>query len=260
MSFLAVVKVELAKLYHKKLSLLLLLFLIPAILFGVGMSMGLSFFVSDGSSGVNAVEMSLSGMGFAVDMLEQSKYIIFLVIIILAAFSLAGELENGQIKSEIIRICNRRKILIAKFVALLILVYGVIILSLLWSLLIYAVFVRNTKFASGVLYDGLIAVHMRYVGFMILGIATAIATTFLLGTKIKTFPCFAMSYIVWFASLYTDFIEKVKLLIPYNMPGVVLENVEMIRNTLPYACLYVSYLVLFLGVSCVIFGKNDIKD
>ena len=119
MSFLSVTKVEFTKLLRKRISLLLLLFFMPAVLFGIGMLLGLSFFVSDGGGGgVDAVEKSLSGIGFAVTIMEQSKYIISLVIIILAAFTLSGELENGQIKSEIIRICSRSKIVVAKYVAL----------------------------------------------------------------------------------------------------------------------------------------------
>ncbi|MEY8335516.1 hypothetical protein AALB53_20840 [Lachnospiraceae bacterium 47-T17] len=100
MSFLSVTRVEFTKLLRKRISLLLLLFFVPAVLLGIGMLLGLSFFVSDGG-GVDAVGKSLSGIGVAVTIMEQSKYIIFLVIIILAAFILSGELENGQIKSEI---------------------------------------------------------------------------------------------------------------------------------------------------------------
>ncbi len=56
MSFINVMKVELVKLYHKRISMLLLLFFVPAVLFGAGMGFGLSFFVADGGgSGVEAV-------------------------------------------------------------------------------------------------------------------------------------------------------------------------------------------------------------
>lgn len=98
MSFFSVVKVEFVKLLRKRISLLLLLFFAPAILFGVGMSLGLSFFVADGGGGgVDAVAKSLSGIGFAVNMMEQGKYIVFLVIIILAAFSLSSELDRKSV-------------------------------------------------------------------------------------------------------------------------------------------------------------------
>ena len=260
MSFLSVTKVEFTKLLRKRISLLLLLFFMPAVLFGIGMLLGLSFFVSDGGGGgVDAVEKSLSGIGFAVTIMEQSKYIIFLVIIILAAFTLSGELENGQIKSEIIRICSRSKIVVAKYVALSMLILGAILLSLIWSLLIYAMFVSKTEFANGLLFDRLAQAQIGYIAFTILGIATELAVTFLLGVKLKTFPCFAISYIVWFASLYTDFMGKIKLLIPYNMPNHYLEHTGAAENGFAYAALYISYCLVFLTFSTVILRGSEIK-
>ena len=261
MSFFLVLKAEFVKLMHKRISLLLLLLFVPTILFGVGMSLGFSFFVSDGGGGgVEAVGSSLSGIGFAVNMMEQSKYIIFLVIIILAASSLSGELENGQIKSEIIRVCSRIKILTAKFVSLLIVVYGAILFSLLWSLLIYAMFVSRTEYASGLLFDELVLAHIGYIFFMILGVSTAISVTFLFGVKLKMFPCFAISYIVWFASLYTDFMGNIKLLIPYNMPNHFLVNSDKVEDIFMYILLYIGYCMMFQIVSCIILKKIDIKS
>lgn len=260
MSFVSVIKIEFTKLLRKRISLLLLLFFVPAVLFGIGMMLGLSFFVSDGGSGgVNAVEKSLSGIGFAVTMMEQSKYIIFLAIIILAAFTLAGELENGQMKSEIIRICSRSKIVAAKYVALLLLVLGTVFLSLFWSLLIYAVCVSKTEFASGLLFDELAQAQIGYIAFTVLGIGTGLAVTFLIGVRLKTFPCFAISYIVWFASLYTDFMGKIKLLIPYNMPNHYLENADQVGSSLVYAALYIGYCLIFLILSAIILRISEIK-
>lgn len=260
MSFLLVVKVEFTKLLRQRISLLLLLFFVPAVLFGIGMLLGLSFFVSDGGGGgVDAVEKSLSGIGFAVTMMEQSKYIVFLVIIILAAFTLSGELENGQIKSEIIRICSRSKIVAAKYVALFTLIFVAILLSWLWSLIIYAILVSKTEFANGLLFDGLVQAQIGYIAFTILGIGTGLAVTFLLGVKLKTFPCFAISYIVWFASLYTDFMGKIKLLIPYNMPNHYLENAGAAGSGFAYAVLYIGYCMAFLALSAIILQASEIK-
>ncbi len=260
MSFLSVLKVEFVKIMHKRNSLLLLLLFVPTVLFGIGMTLGLSFFVSDGGGGgVDAVASSLSGIGFAVNMMEQSKYIIFLVIIILAASTLSGELENGQMKSEILRVCNRNKIVIAKYISMLIVIYGAILLSLLWSLLIYAMFVSGTEYASGLLFDELVLAHIGYILFMILGVSTAISVTFLFGVRLKMFPCFAVSYIAWFASLYTDFMGNIKLLIPYNMPNYFLDNPEKIEDIYMYIFLYIGYCLVFQRVSSIILKLSDIK-
>lgn len=260
MSFLSVIKIEFIKLLRKRISLLLLLFFVPSVLFGIGMLLGLSFFVSDGGGGgVDAVGKSISGIGFVVTMMEQSKYIIFLVIIILAAFTLSGELENGQIKSEIIRICSRSKIVAAKYVALFSLILGTILLSLLWSLLVYAMFVSKTEFANGLLFDEMARAQIGYIAYTILGTGVVLAVTFLLGVKLKTFPCFAISYIVWFASLYTDFMGEIKLLIPYNMPNYYLEHAKTVENIFTYAALYIGYCLAFLAFSAVILQRNEIK-
>lgn len=260
MSFFSVVKVEFVKLLRKRISFLLLLFFAPAILFGVGMSLGLSFFVADGGGGgVDAVAKSLSGIGFAVNMMEQGKYIVFLVTIILAAFSLSSELENGQIKSELIRVCSRSKIVSAKYLSLFLLITGTFLLSLLWQLLIYAVFVSKTEFASGMLFDELLWAQIGYIGFTLLGIGNGLAVTFLLGMKLKTFPYFSVSYIVWFASQYTDFMGKIKLFIPYNMPSYFLEKAGETINGFAYAGLYLGYCMVFLVLSVILLRASDIK-
>ncbi len=259
MSFFEIVRVELIKLLKKRISLLLLLFLVPSVLFGVGMSLGLSFFVSDGDTGVEAVGESLSGFGFAVNMLEQGKFVIFLVVIILAAYMLSGELENGQLKQEIIRICGRKRIVTAKYIALLLLVFAGIITNLLWSLFIYGIFVGGTNFGNGQLYDEFIVTHMGYVFFSLLGIGVVVGVTFLFGTRLKTFPCFAVSYIVWFASLYTEFSERIKLLIPYNMPNFILENAGVGINYGKYVGVYAGYCIVFVLASGVIIRASDIK-
>lgn len=257
MSLASVVKVELVKLSRKKTTRLLLLLFAPSVLFGVGMSLGLSFFVSDGAGGgVDAVGGAMAGLGFAVSMMEQSDFILFLVAIILASLSLSGELENGQIKSQIIRVCGRWKIVLAKYIALLSCILGTLLLSILWSILIYALLLRGTGFASGLLFDSMSPAQLGYILFTALGIATVTAFTFLLGTRMKSFPGFSISYILWFASLYTDFMGKVKYLIPYNMPGHILETADI---PWPYALLYVGYVILLLTVSSVLFAKRDIQ-
>ncbi len=261
MPFLSVVKIELLKLYHKRTTLLLLLlFLVPA-LFGVGMAAGLSFFVSDGSDGgVDAVANSLSGMGFTVDMLGQSKYILFLVVIILAAISFSGELENGQMKSAVTRICSRIKILTAKYTALLIVVSMTLLLFVFWSLLLYVLLVIRTSYASGQIFDRQLLSQIEYLLFQWFAVAVMIGFTFLTGAKLKTFPCFAISYIVWFASLYSDFMENIRLMFPNNMPDFVLKNTTDITFALFYAAVYMGYCLVLSLLTAVLFRRMDIKN
>lgn len=261
MPFLSVVKIELVKLRHKRTTLLLLLLLLVPTLFGIGMAAGLSFFVSDGSDGgVDAVANGLSGMGFTVNMLGQSKYILFLVVIILAAISFSSELENGQIKSAITRICSRVKILAAKYIALLVVVSLTLALFIIWSLLLYMILVIHTSYASGQIFDHQLLSQIGYLLFQWLAVAVMVGFTFLMGARLKTFPCFAVSYIVWFASLYSDFMDNVKLLFPNNMPDFILKNAMGTSFTVLYAAIYTGYCLVLLLLTAVSFRHMDIKS
>jgi len=95
--------------------------------------------------------------------------------------------------------------------------------------------------------------------FMFIGAAVSIASTFILGLKLKTFPCFALSYILWFVSLYTDFFEQIKMLIPINIPDVILERASEGFSTLPYTGLFLAYCLVILILSAFIFERMDIR-
>lgn len=261
MSFYCIIKVELLKLYHKKTTLLLLFLLLTPLLFGAGMHLGLSFLVPKGSVGsVEAVKTGLSGMGFAANMLGHSGYILFLVIITLSSISFSGELENGQLSCAITHVCRRRAMFIAKYTALLLVVSAAFVLFTLGSLLIYALLVGHTGFASGQLFDAQSGLHAQYILFTLLAAAVAMALTFLLGARLKTFPCFAVSYIAWFASLYAQFVESIKLLVPSNMADALLKGAGSALPRLPYAALYVGYCAVFLCLGAQVFNRMDIKQ
>jgi len=261
MSLFSNIKIELIKLYHKKSSLLLLLLLALPLFFGIGMMFGASFFVSDGSEGgVDAVSSGLSAIEFSANMLGQAKYVLFLVVIILAAISFAGEIENGQIKSEITRICARWKILLSKYFALIIVTALALIVFLLWTILIYYSMLRGSAYSNGTFWGAYGAAQIKYMVFMFIGAAVSIASTFILGLKLKTFPCFALSYILWFVSLYTDFFEQIKMLIPINIPDVILERASEGFSTLPYTGLFLAYCLVILILSAFIFERMDIRE
>ena len=79
-----------------------------------------------------------------------------------------------------------------------------------------------------------------------------------LGLKLKVFACFAISYIMWFTSLYSDFFGSIKLLIPYNWPDYVLETPGG-ANALLYGGLFAGYCIVILALSVYVFRRMDIK-
>jgi len=257
MSFFSVVKLELLKLLHRKTMLLSALNFVNPLIFGIGMIGGLSFLVVED---VYAVSKGLSAMDFTVDMLGQTKYLMFFVAIILSAISVANELENGLMKMAVIRICSRPKILIAKYFALLTVLGSVLLLYVIWCLVIYLVMLLwSSPFANGDFSSGILREQIYYIFFTFVGIAISVAATMLIGLKLKTFPCFAVSYTVWFTSLYSDFFEKIRLFIPNNLPDYALEHAGNAINFLPYAALFTGYCVVMMAVAVVIFKRMDIK-
>lgn len=257
MSLFSVVKLELLKLLYRKTTLLSALNFANPLIFGIGMIFGLSFLVVED---VYAVSRGLSAMDFTVEMLGQTKYLMFFVAIILAAISVASELENGQMKLGVIRICSRSKILIAKYLALLFVLGSLLLLFILWSLMIYLfMLICNSPFANGNFFSGILREQIYFIFFTFVGVAISVAATILFGLKLKTFPCFAVSYITWFTSLYSDFFKGLRLFIPNNLPDYALEQAGNAVNFLPYAALFTVYCVVMIAVSVVIFQRMDIK-
>lgn len=256
MSYISLVKVELIKLLHKRTTLLVFLnFLIP-LFFGIGMLCGLTFYVAED---VYAVSSGLSALGFTVDMLGKSKYILYFVAIIISAISFAGELEKGQMKSEVLRICSRFKILIAKYTALLIALAIMVILFVLWSMIVYYLLLRNGAYSSGEFTGPFVREQLYSLLFTFLGTAVATAITILLGVKLKMFSCFTIAYIIWFVGLYTDFFGRLRLLIPYNLPEYTLEQAGQAMSFMPYVLLFIAYCCVLIAVSVIVFQRMDIK-
>lgn len=257
MSLFSIIRLELEKLLHKKTTLLSALNFVVPLLFGIGMISGFSFFVGEG---VDAVSQELSAMDFIVNMLGQSKYLLFFIAIILAAISVASEIENGQMKSEVIRVCSRSKILLAKYFALLIFLGAVVLMFIIWCLATYAVMLLvNSPYASSEFFGQAIREQIYYIIFMFVGVAVAVSSTMLLGLKLKTFPCFAISYIGWFISLYSDFFGGLKLFIPYNLPDYALEQAGNAVILLPYVGLFLGYCGILTALAVVLFQCMDIK-
>lgn len=255
MSFYSVLAVEITKLFKKKSTLLLLLNFIIPLLYGIGAFAGASFIIVDD---VEAVATGLSAMEFSVNMLGNVKYILFMTVIILAAVSFSGELENGQMKSAILRICSRTRILLAKYLSLLLFALVSLLLFIAWALVVYYTLFVHSAYASGLFSGEALADQLYYMLFTYIGMAVVSAFTILLGTKGRVFFSFALSYILWFASLYSDFFSGIKLYITYNWPDHIIETQDS-AQAMPYACTFAGYCVALIIMSVIIFRRKDIK-
>lgn len=263
MRYSYVCKMELYKLLKKKTSWLLLIVLGIPILFGIGMTLGLVFQISDGSSSFDVISThKISALDFAVDMFSKSTYIIYFLVIILSSLSLSSELEHGQLRNIIVRICDRRKIIIAKYISLLLVVALAIVFFFLTSFLAYFALVENTSYGNGLLFGDNHNTQILSVLFNFLGISSTIAFTMFIGLKFKTFLCFSMAYIIWFSTKYLEFFETIKLLSPDQFAHYVLNkgisNIPLHQLAF-YLILFLMYGFVFLLMSITKMNRMDIK-
>lgn len=258
MNCLEIFLVEFQKLIKKKITYLLLVTLLIPLVYGVGMTLHLSFIVNSDGESFNVISSyQLSAIGFAVNMFSQSIYVIYLIIIIIGSMLLAGEVENGQIRIYAIRICQRKKWLVMKFFASMVLMLFYILAFTLFSVLVYYIFVSSSGYGNGKFIDrdlgGILYLFITYMGMTV-----AMSVTFMLGIYLKAFQTFAVSYLVWFISKYLSFFDKLQYLVPDNLADKVIDY-GMEDRAWIYVLLYMIYICVLLGMTGFIFNKRDLK-
>lgn len=259
MQFITVLKLDLYKLLKKKTTYLLLLTLLIPLIFGVGMSTQISFLVTDGSSSFDVVsDKGISALQFTANMFSQSVYIVYLVIIIIASMAMANEVEAGQIRLYVVRICARSKMILAKFVSLSIIIVGYMAVFCLFSVMIYYLFVSHTRYGNGdLISEGKNSVLYLLVTFA--GILVVVAVTMLLGLFLKTFHCFATAYLIWFVAKYLSFFDSLKMAAPDNCADQILANGIRGPQLLMWSGVYLLYIAAALYGACHVFRRKDIK-
>ena len=150
MHFSKILILDLYKLVKKKTTYLLLLTLLVPLVFGYGMFAQISFLVTDGNSSFDVIsDKGISALQFTANMLSQSTYIVYLIVIIIASMTVANEFEMGQIRLYTVRICMRSKMILSKILSLFILIVSYMGIYCLFSFGIYYLFVARSKYGNG---------------------------------------------------------------------------------------------------------------
>jgi len=253
-------KMELYKLFKKKTTYLLCINYLVPIIFGIGMFAQVSFLVSDGTDSFDIIStQGISGLEFINNMMTQAHYITVFILVVISSLAFSGEVECKQIDLYVVRICNRGKIILAKFLALTFLQVLYYMIFSIISLVIYIFFVNQSKYGNGMIYD---SNHMQYIlSFLIrfLGVMSITALNIFIGMKTKSFPCFAATYIIWFITKYINFFDNIKLFIPDNFAEYILSNKANDFQIVLYAGLFLIYTILSLIISIISFTKKDLK-
>lgn len=259
MQFIRVLRMDLYKLMKKKTTYLLLLTLLVPLIFGYGMFAQISFLVTDGGSSFDVIsDQGISALQFTADMLSQSTYIVYLIVIIIASMAVANEFEMGQIRLYAVRICKRSKMVLSKIVSLAILMFGYMGIYCLFSIGVYYIFVAGSKYGNGKLLPQECNAVL-YLLVTLAGMMVVVALTVLLGSFLKTFQCFAAAYLIWFVSKYLSFFDRLKLAAPDNCADVILADGLKGTKILFWLGIYFFYMISAAAGACYIFNRKDIK-
>lgn len=259
MYFGTILKMDLYKLLKKKTTYLLFLTLLVPIIFAVGMNIDISFLVTDGERSFDIISVDgVSALQFTANMLSQSNYIIYLVIVVIASMAVANEFETGQIRLYAVRICERTKMIMSKIISLYFMILGYFVIFCLFSIGMYYLFVADSQYGNGTLFlDSMNSV--LYIVVTMVGIMVILTITVFLGLLLKTFHCFAVSYLVWFISKYLSFFDNLKMLIPDNCADIIMaEGIGSIQFIKLFA-IYISYIIMMSFLSCYVLYRKDIK-
>lgn len=260
MKIMTLLKLELYKLINKKTTYLLLITFLVPIIFSIGMFTGTSFLYNAGSESFDVITNSrISAIDFAVSMYTQITYITYLIVIIIASIVLSSEIEHGQILLFVKRICNRKKILLSKYFSLLILLALYFILFIFISIILYYLFVSKSDYGNGTLLSTDMQKSLGIFLFSYMGLAMASAITILFGVWIKTFACFAVSYVLWIVSKYLVFFKRFQQLMPDSCVDYIIKNNMSVSEIVIRFGLFIIYISIIMLFAIRIINKKDLR-
>lgn len=260
MSIFQIGKLELYKLSKKKTTLLLLGFNIMPILYAIGMKLGILYAVSNGEQEVSIISTTNTSLfDFVSNMWSMSLYIIYFVVIVIAAVSLANERELGQLGMESIRVCSRVKMVLMKYVAMIFFTLGATGIFFIICSISYFILVRGTSYYNGEIFGSNYVQIIHYFMISLLAIFFMIALTMVLGSYLKTFSCFALSYLLWIILKYVSFWERIKLYIPDSMADTVLTQSFTAGEMSKYILIFIFYCMALLVLTFYKINKLDLN-
>ncbi|HPU63427.1 MAG TPA: hypothetical protein PK304_04675 [Mobilitalea sp.] len=259
MKIRSLLKLELFKLINKKTTYLLIITLLGPAVFAVSMYAGASFIYGSGSESFDVISDSgMNAFEFAATMYSQETYITYLIAIVISGILLAGEIEHGQMLLFVKRICNRKKLLLAKYISLLFIYLIYFFIFICTSLILYFVFVTKSRYGNGKLFSEDIGKIFGMFLFYYIDLALASAVTLLLGVRLKTFAVFAISYILWIVSKYLDFFKSLELMVPESCAGYIMEKSMSVYDVLFRVSLFTLYILIILFHAMRALDKKDL--
>lgn len=193
---------ELYKMIHKKYYIAVLLLLLLPALFGVGYFFDLPYMMEGD-------EIAGSALDYCSKMQQLIKYFYFLVVIFLSCDAFSGEIEGGQLRTLMVHVSSRKKIMLQKYVSLCIMALICHLLFWTFNSIIYCI--CSIKNGSPViLADKDIRIYAGIFAGYLVAFFVCMAIAFLAGVFLKKLYCLILVYFIWFALRYADQVAGLK--------------------------------------------------
>lgn len=264
MSLFQIYKMELYKMSKRKSSIILLIPSMLAVLIAFGMKSG---FVQMNAAGRTAA-VSISCMDYTslIFSMMADLDIIGILIIIIAAFELSGEIERGQIKIELLRIGRRSKIILCKYLAVITAVICAVAIFTVIVMCTYYLLVSNSKYGNGIFSSTIkgvtdtaifMSITCKMVDYFFI-----ISIAYLTGIFFSPFITFVITLIMMYAENYMANITSFKFMhyMPSYMSSQIMSGKQFTDGHMTaFAACAILLISVIIGLTMMIFKRQDIK-
>lgn len=243
MSLSKLYKTELYKYLKKPITLVLFIGLILPVFYGLSILQNAQYLQIQGSydamffASVNWNMLAMTGV----------PEVLFALV---ATHIFAYELERGQIRLLIIKVCDRRKVLLSKFLVQISLIVSLYIIYYLVCMIIYYTIIIRTPLGNGDFGSSDTIHYMVMDWIYLIQILLVSSATFYLGIHYKAFTSFMISVGLTVSLIFLEFFPVVKYFVPaYTAKAVSSSEISSVQAlALSGMFLIASFFPIFIAV------------
>jgi len=252
MSLIKLYKSELYKYIKKPITLVLLITLVLPVFYGISTAQNASYVEVQGDfdallfASINWNMLTMTGV----------PEVLFGLV---ATHIFAYEIERGQIRTLLVKVCDRTKLIISKVLVQMTLIVGIYVLFYLVSFLVYYTIIVKTPLGNGS-FGSIENLHFSIMDLIyLIQILLISNVVFLLGLYYKAFTSFMIGIGITVTFMFLEYFPVIKYFITsYTATALSYSQISAIQALL-LNCLFL--VVAFLPTFFIIrrFKEIDIK-
>ena len=253
MKLCQIYKEEVFKITRKPITLVLLIALILPLFYGVSIIVNAKHVIVQGDfdailfASVNWNMLTMTGV----------PEILFALI---TTHIFAYEIERGQIRLLYLRVCDRKKMLLSKMLAMLTMMLGFYVIYYFWCFGIYYIFIVQTPLGNGMFLSSISSMQYMVMDLIyLIQIMIVCSLVFCLGLKFKAFVSFMMGIGLTTVFIVFQFFPTIKYLVPAYIATALSQQIITTHFALILCFVYlgISFIPAIMAIKK--FGRVDIK-